>query len=381
MEVVENVLASSSSANYEQELARDSSAAVSVVSWEQRWLGAALSSDDGSPSLGFRVLQVLVVSLSILGGATTAQNSKTAAGMEQPNELLEIFGLLTGVAYLLLVFPLGSARIALRPDSGALAQLGAGTQKISDADARSLARWRALLRAITVMFFMPGLIGVVTSIRGVDGMTKVALPTQIRLYRANLGLCCFLVVPILFNGWWSSMSTASCLCRDSVIDAIRNVRRADTSAKEQTADDSDSWEKDVAAPALALRTRLELLSEGWSSGLLGMSGFLGVFALGMFMLAINAEYCAGVDKLSGNAPGSYKHILLVLTGLFGSCALLLAKDLASTSSRCEQLVDELNTARIKTGPDLYLQQTWLIESLKELVRALATGSADHSLHW
>ena len=62
MEVVENVLASSSSSRYEQELARDSSAAVSVVSWEQRYLGAALSSDDGSPRLIFRVLQALVES-------------------------------------------------------------------------------------------------------------------------------------------------------------------------------------------------------------------------------------------------------------------------------------------------------------------------------
>ena len=83
----------------------------------------------------------------------------------------------------------------------------------------------------------------------------------------------------------------------------------------------------------------------------------------MFMLAINAEYCAGVDRLTGDPPGTYKHILLFLTGLFGTLALLLAKDLATTSSRCELLVDEINSARMKHGPASHINLSWLIDSL------------------
>ena len=47
-------------------------------------------------------------------------------------------------------------------------------------------------------------------------------------------------------------------------------------------------------------------------------------------------------------------------------ALLLAKDLASTSSRCDLLVGELNAARMRHGPDAAPRFTWLIDSLKEL---------------
>ena len=62
MEVVENALTSSgSSARVELELARDSSAVVSVVSWEQRQLGALLTAEPL-----FRALQGLVVTLILL---------------------------------------------------------------------------------------------------------------------------------------------------------------------------------------------------------------------------------------------------------------------------------------------------------------------------
>ena len=47
-------------------------------------------------------------------------------------------------------------------------------------------------------------------------------------------------------------------------------------------------------------------------------------------------------------------------------ALLLAKDLASTSSRCDLLVGELNAARMRHGADAAPRYTWLIDSLKEL---------------
>jgi hypothetical protein len=378
MEVIENALGSIGSGAIEAELERDSSVIISVVPREQRMLGALLSRADGGPSALFRVLQLLVATLAVVGGATTAQNNVAAAGMERPNELLELFGLLTGVAYGLLILPLGSARVALQP-GGPLERLGAGTQLISQADARSLARWRVPLRVVTVLFFLPGLIAVSTSIGGVDGMTGVELPVAVRLYRANFGLCCFLVVPILFTGWWASMSTASCLCRVSITDVIKQVRQIDppllgTESREGEGEGEGAWEKGVAAPAQQLRLRLEQLSDGWSGGLLGMSGFLGVFSLGMFMLAINAEYCAGVDRLTGDAPGTYKHILLFLTGLFGTLALLLAKDLATTSSRCELLIDEINSARMKHGPASYINLSWLIDSLKELVSDKHAGT-------
>ena len=48
--------------------------------------------------------------------------------------------------------------------------------------------------------------------------------------------------------------------------------------------------------------------------------------------------------------------------------VLLAKDVATTSSYCDILMDEINQARQRLGPEANEVITWLESSLKNLVR-------------
>eukprot|EP01051_Picozoa_sp_SAG22_P024090 SAG22_NODE_6519_length_844_cov_1.104698_1_plen_264_part_10 len=209
-------------------------AAVSSITWEQRKIGQ-LCATDGA----FHCIRALVAATAVVAGAFVPDNAVAAAGMDRRNELLEVFGLLFGLAFALLLLPLHSARAALVP-GGALERLAAGTQTLTKRDARTLAIWKVLLRIFCIPFLQFGLIAIVTAARGVDGMTGVALPMSVRMFRVFLGCTFFVVTPLVFTGWWHSMYLGSMLCRDTVKAVIKVVK--------ETQDLRPSWKTNVAAP-------------------------------------------------------------------------------------------------------------------------------------
>ena len=77
---------------------------------EHAKLGELLSTSDGGPSPLFRVLQLLVVATALALALAAPDALAPAAGMERPNELLRLFGVLFGVAGALLGFVLCSCR-------------------------------------------------------------------------------------------------------------------------------------------------------------------------------------------------------------------------------------------------------------------------------
>ena len=143
MEVIENALSNSadSEAKLEAELAVDTDAVTSAVPWEQRKIGELLSNAEGGPSPLFRGVQLVAALVPILMPIVRVDGYAAQANMERPNELLYLSMLLLGCGYAMLLLALGSARVALQP-GGPLEQLGAGEQRISASDAKSLARWR-----------------------------------------------------------------------------------------------------------------------------------------------------------------------------------------------------------------------------------------------
>ena len=141
----------------------------------------------------------------------------------------------------------------------------------------------------------------------------------------------------------------SCLCRDASVEVVKDVRATDPKNEEQ-------WEAKVTQPALALREKFELLSHGWSGGLLGMFLSFWLFALASFALYLDPLIDENVRNL----------------GMCAFCALLpfpLAMDIASTSSWCDTLMTELNEARIKHGEASHLKIQCLETSLAKLVRS------------
>ena len=59
--------------------------------------------------------------------------------------------------------------------------------------------------------------------------------------------------------------------------------------------------------------------------------------------------------------------MLVTTTICAFLPLLLARNIATTSSYCDLLMAELNEARIKHGPVSHHKIRWLETALKQLV--------------
>ena len=466
-----------SEAKLETELADDTDAEASAVPWEQRKIGELLSDAEGGPSPLFRGMQLVVALVPILI-PVRVDGWAAEANMERPNELLWLNMFVFACAFWLLLPALGSARVALRP-GGPLEQLGAGEQKISVSDANRLKLLRVGLWALSALSAAYGLSFVVQALTGRRRRRLVNLmgeseglrgwfqtgpgsviPAGERVYMVLMGVEFMTVVPIIFVGWWGSMGTACCLCRDKAIEIIRKVHegfvigvpspavqgkgapRASTLSRARAAferfdvdssgtlskgqcteliaadfsvtrqylggvwsvydrnadgaldfkefstmysmianrfevkrahsptseatrtsmtrlanpldsatDDNqlESWDENVVMPTLELCRSMDTLSGAWGSGLVGTSGSLLLVALWEFVNAVNLEWVSGVDAAQGLSPGtlSKRHQSLGWSIFWTVLALLLALDLASTTSRCDLLRAQLNHADIK----------------------------------
>ena len=262
MEIIENALADGAGAKdsaVEAELAGDSDAVVSVFYPEQQKIGELLSHADGRPTVLYRGLQLVTLAGGARFALTNAANNVKFADLDEATDLLHVSALLAGVGITSFLLPLESTRVALMP-GGFLQQLKVGEQKISLAAARRLARWRVLLCTLAGVLSTMGLLILIILIsrQMQDGLQDNALQKLI-VVLIWLG-----PMPVLAAGWWPSMFTASCLCRDNVLEVIKKVRAADPT--EEPLDE-------VATSALALRDLLHKLSEGWGAGLLGLCSF------------------------------------------------------------------------------------------------------------
>ena len=193
------------------------------------------------------------------------------------------------------------------------------------------------------------------------------------------GVLCIVFGIVVVSGWWMSMFVASTLCRDSITEIIQDVRTTAPVDRSNDSGEDNWWVATVAKPALSLRHSLDKLSRGWSTGLVGVAGSMLLQGLSWFTLAINTEFCTGLDQARGQPVGTVAGSNLVLAVLFPSLSLLLAFDIAYTSTRCNLLMSELNATRIKHGPASHSTISWLAISLQQLVR-LCVGCFCLRLH-
>ena len=142
--------------------------------------------------------------------------------------------------------------------------------------------------------------------------------------------------------------------------AIKQVRTTDPADEE-----GDAWKVRVERSVLALEQKMKWLSAGWGGGLLGMGGCMCLFGLGFFVSALNSEACDGADALHNREPGYTRNSIVAMATVPVCLALLLALDLATTSSRCDFLMVELNAARIKHGPEHDGRITWAHDLARE----------------
>ena len=94
-------------------------------------------------------------------------------------------------------------------------------------------------------------------------------------------------------------------------------------------------------------------------------------ALCCFLLAINAPWATGMDAATVGAEfeGTWRGLMVAFVVACSFVPVLVAQDVATTSSCCDILMAEINQARQRLGPEANEVITWLESSLEKLVRS------------
>lgn len=138
------------------------------------------------------------------------------------------------------------------------------------------------------------------------------------------------------------MLLASALCKTKIDAVIKSLQAADVDPLEE-----QGWDKNIVQPAIALVQTMQLLSAGWSGGLIGISLTSWCMAFSFFCKVVNWEYFEAADALHGDN----RRLQFILNFVFFvSLPLLLAYDVAQTSSSCDALMDALNSVRLSACP-------------------------------
>jgi hypothetical protein len=254
--------------------------------------------------------------MGIIGGTLTAQSALFAM-------LLSSFAVAELVSCTML---LDSLRRVIRPGEH-LQTMGAGRVKLSARATRRLQRLRLGLRVPQVFFMAIGFFFVVFSTAA--SVTNTDMLWYNRLLHPAWwgfwGLWFFLVVPLLLE-WWLTLSVASALAADAVIEVL--------TAAESIAPTEPDWMEKVAEPAkrLALDT-MDELTHGWGRALAVAYGLYWLLGLG------------GLAGCLGAFPSFWSDIFLALSLAFCVLPLAMSTDPAAVSSSCDDLLAELNSKR------------------------------------
>lgn len=400
LEMVANPVASAQG----REWTEDSNALLSFCPKEYRIIGKAYTKGAGTPSLSFRWLQ-LVTPLLAIYLVLRGEMGDEFSWHVQPSTLGKISHAAQAFLFMVMLLPLSAARRVLC-DEGELDQLGCDTIKISQSDAQYLARWRIVLTGLSTFFSVMLILSSIlipakaaTRFRGTpaevaarcDGVTGLSpspsagfgndcsLADQkfaaITLWQelsmtSNgkfflLGHVMSLALPILAAFMYTNMLAAT-LARDSVTEVIKVAHDSDPTDKE-------AWMKNVAKPALKLEETLEILSRGWGQGFLGVILMVWSGAFHAFCQGVNKPRVAQIAYMRGETSNQSMYLNFIFSTLLSVLPLLFLTDVASTSNRCDHLLDELNNLRKIWGPECNEEITWLETSLMRLNRGQGLG--------
>lgn len=278
----------------------------------------------------------------------------------KPTTLGAITYLTLAAAIAASLLPLAAVRRVLAQD-GELQQLGAGTVMISHADFRSLRRWQVCMGVISALvgtmmhlsFFWANLLKLVVGRRDLFGSKEELSDADIQFAEASfsdrllaqskwilIGAVGSAMVPLMMMGFYYSLRLGSAVVRDAVTEVIRAARDCDPTDKKR-------WQVEVVQPAIGLHKCMQTLSRGWGPGFLGLGLSCWLMALGYFSKAINKPRSDMVMIANNQPPNLDRNFQIGNTVIWSLLPLLLALDVAKTSTRCDQLMDQLNAVRIK----------------------------------
>lgn len=296
---------------------------------------------------------LLIFAYFVVSGIMLLTIGTDTSGVRQPLPILAaVEDFSRAFTFLLTVrFPTDLVNV-IHPTSGGLALLGAGDRKVSSRQMGTLRCWKlthdtGFLGLLAWFFFQCGAFvwvcglafGVWRRDIDLDGTPDEATPqylaylfTVVFMYTiASVGLFPTMIC------WSLSMKVAAVLAEDAVQEVIKNVRP-------EALKTDDSWHKHVYEPCGQLaRKTMAHISAGWGRGVA-----MGSLALWTMSFAKLARF---LDKVH-NDP-AYSGAIGIIRTLLPSVAfalgpLLLALDLATVSSLCDLLINNINDLGLST---------------------------------
>ena len=104
------------------------------------------------------------------------------------------------------------------------------------------------------------------------------------------------------------------------------------------------------------------------SGGLRFSGVARLAGSPIYILNTPYMYLEAHDISSGRDPGSTRNIFMLALILLAMIPVLLAGDIAATSSRCDMLSDSLNAVAVSNDPASHLKVDFLETRLRRMNR-------------
>lgn len=156
-----------------------------------------------------------------------------------------------------------------------------------------------------------------------------------------------LATPCIEAGWTVALKTATAVV-NARLDAVSAAVRREAMTEDEDVDDEE-WQRTVIAPCRELMHDVELLTQGWSRGV--------VLKWGVDLLMASCVACAGLSPviadLLGEANTGVSWSLFVVRGSLPLLVLYFLTDMAtvatapaSLSTKCDDLKESLNQVRI-----------------------------------
>lgn len=328
-------------------------------------IGRTLHSKAGRPTAFMRCVQACGVAFAISKVISGPHEAAVQAAMAEPNALLYARNFCSGVSIGIFISVLPLSDMGELRNGGTLDRLVAisGDGSVGTSTARKLSCFSNVVSLFGISFL--GLTCLLyTQYFGLA--MKHPDDAFVTIILLLLGLPPFLVFNLSATVWLLSFRYACAVVRDAVTTVIY-------SATTVSPLDVEAWNAQVVKPAFELNQSFQLLSKGWSTGLAGLCAGMWTVAFGLIFNILNPAYLQGYDREYGSAPGTLLRTNLILMSVVTPVPLIICMDVATTSSRCDLLLEATNASAIAYGKECHLEVAYLEDRMRGLNKGQGMG--------
>lgn len=304
------------------------------------------------------------------------QNKSDKQAGQQTLDLME--GIFRGLGSLFCVWMPAELAAAIRPETGELALLGVGKQRVTARAVSRLRQWKTLaylgsagllVAAVSFVIMWAFFAGPAMFGDGHESMSgdKITWTPRVfcvfSLYMISMALVAAVIVHSAI-AWLFALKVAAVLAEDTVREIVKNV------ADDESTKTDDAFFRCVYSPCMELaRKQMPLLSSGWGRGCAFACLSCWSFAMSKFCRFLDTVHDPDYIAARG-ALGPFM-LNLVPAMLYSVAPVLVVMDLAVVSTWCDTLRNKINkmnttSTSVDEADRVYRLTNPLLTCLKDL---------------